>query len=78
MHEKELHVLLLLATSCFQLLLIEEISKKRKRRKIWFKEWLRKGNTLETYNTIISEFQPQDRYIYREYLRMNCETFKVS
>ena len=59
MDEKELHLLLLLATFCGQLFLIEEISKKRKRRKIWVKEWLRKRNTLVAYNTIISEFQLQ-------------------
>ena len=80
MDEKELYLLLLLATSCCQLLLLEEFSKKRKRRKIWVKELLRKRSTLGTYNSIISEFQLQDCYSYRkyqEYLRMNCETFKV-
>ena len=78
MDEKELRLLLLLVTSCCQLLLLEEISKKRKRRKIWVKEWLRQRNTLEAYNTIVSEFQLHDHYSYRKYLRMNCETFKVS
>ena len=78
MDEKELLLLLLLATSCSQLLLLEEISKKIKQRKIWVKGWLRKKNTLGAYNTIISEFQLQDRYSYRKYLRMNCETFKIS
>ena len=48
-------------SSCCQLLLLEEISKKRKLRKIWIKEWFRERNTLGTYNTIISEFQLQDR-----------------
>ena len=60
MDEKELRLLLLLVTSCCQLLLLEEISKKRKRRKIWVKEWAPQRNTLEAYNTIISEFQLQD------------------
>ena len=78
MDEKELRLLLLLATSCCQLLLLKEISKKRKRRKTWVKEWLRKRNTLGTYNTIISEFQLQDRYSYRKHLRMNCEMYKES
>ena len=44
MHEKELHVLLLLATSCFQLLLIEEISKKKNEEKFG----LRSGCGKET------------------------------
>ena len=70
MDEKELRLLLLLATSCCQLLLLEEISKKRKRRKIWANESLRKRNTLGAYTTIISEFQLQDRYSYRKYLRI--------
>ena len=58
MDEKELRLLLLLATSFCQLLLLEEISKKRKRRKIWVKEWLRKINTLEAYSSIISAKRP--------------------
>ena len=78
MDEKELHLLLLLTTSCCQLLFPEEISKNRKRRKIWVKEWLQKRNTVGKFNTIISEFQLQDRYSYRKYLRINCEMFKVS
>ena len=63
----ELRRLLLLATSSCQLLLLEEISKKTKRRKIWVMEWLRKRNTLGAYNTIISEFQLPYHYNYRKY-----------
>ena len=73
MDEKEFRLFLLLATSCCLIIFLEEISKKRKRKKNWVTEWLRKRNTLGAYNTIISEFQLQDRYSYRKYLRMNCE-----
>ena len=78
MDEEELHLLLLLGTSCCRLLLLEEISKNRKRRKIWVKERLRKRNILGAYYTIISDFQLQARYSYCKSLRINCETFKAS
>ena len=63
----ELRRLLLLAKSSCQLLLLEEISKKRKQRKIWVKEWIWKRNILGAYNTIISEFQLPYHYSYRKY-----------
>ena len=36
--------------------------KRRKKRKIWVWEWLRRRETLEEHNTIASGFQLQDRY----------------
>ena len=66
--EKEFHLLQLLAKSSCQLLILVEISKKRKKRNIWVKEWLKKRNRLGAYN-IISEFQLQGRYSYRKHLK---------
>ena len=50
--QKELRLLLLLAISRCQLLLLKEIRKKGKRIKIWVKEWLRKRNTLRACSRI--------------------------
>ena len=75
-HEDTL--LLLLATCICQTIFLYQLPfMKRKRPKMWVKEWLHRRETLEAYNTIVSEFQLQDRYSYQRYLKMNCETFEV-
>ena len=70
-------LLLLAVCICQTVTLCQFPFKKRKKRKIWVKEWLRRQETLGAYNNIASELQLQDCYSYRRYLRMNCETFEV-
>ena len=78
MNFDEDYLLLILAVCICQTTLLCQLPfKKRKKCTVWVKEWLRRRNTRGAYNTIVSELQLQDRYSYRRYLRMNCETFGV-
>lgn len=66
-----------MATSGYQLLLLDKIPRKRKPRKVWFNAGLQKRTTFGVHNTIIFKLHLQDRYRYRKYLRVNCEMFKI-
>ena len=49
--------------------------KKRKRRKMWAKSWLMQRDTKSAFNMILQEFRLGDKDMFRNYLRMNTDTF---
>ena len=56
-------LLLLLAVCIFQAAFLCQLPfKKRKNRKTWLKDWLRRRETFGAYNNIVSELQLKDRY----------------
>ena len=62
-----------------QLLLFQKEGKSGitvKKRKIWVKTWLRRRNYLGIYNTLVQEFQTEDRFEYSTFLRMLPEHFE--
>ena len=47
--------------------------KKRKKKRIWCKDWLKKRNVDESYTTIFHELQDGHEVDFRDYLRMSVK-----
>ena len=68
---------LLISYSAYELSKSPVIIKKKRQRKVWVKQWL-KRKEQSTYVTLINEFRLRDQEEFRKYLRMNTTTFEVS
>ena len=55
----------------------DEQVKKRKKRSIWIKPWLKNRLRTSAYQNIFQELRLKDNEEFRQYLRMNTETYKV-
>ena len=71
--EETLLLLILLIASDFN------VKKKRKKRtrRFWMREWLAIRHEKSAYYNILTELQNTDTEHYRNYLRMNHETFQI-
>ena len=49
---------------------------KKKKRKIWVKEWLLARENKSVYNNLFQELRVDDAESYRRYLRMNTDTLQ--
>ena len=61
--------------ACSAVIVACAAKKKRKRRRMWAKPWLLLRDTKSAYNMILQEFRLGDRDSFRNFLRMNTETF---
>ena len=52
---------------------ILEKRNKRKKRRWWFKPWIKRRNTLGASNTLLVEWTSEDRDMYKNHLRMSRE-----
>ena len=68
--------ILLLATG-IKLVEDGEKVKKRKKRSIWMKPWLKNRLRTSAYQNIFQEVHLKDSEEFRRYLRMNTETYQV-
>ena len=73
--EKTLAILLL-ATG-IKLVEDGEKVKKRKKRSVWMKPWLKNRLRTSAYQNIFQELRLKDSKEFRRYLRMNTETYQV-
>ena len=73
--EKALAILLL-ATG-IKLVEDGEKVKKRKKRSVWMKPWLKNRLRTSAYQNIFQELRLKDSEEFRRYLRMNTETYQV-
>ena len=55
----------------------DEQVKKRKKRSIWIKPWLKNRLRTSAYQNIFQELRLKDNEEFRRYLRMNTETYQV-
>lgn len=55
---------------------LSKVGKKRKR-KVWMKDWLRERESKGAYSNILQELRLRDQENFRKYLRMNTTTFEV-
>ena len=71
--EETLLLLILIIASDFN------VKKKRKKRtkRFWMRKWLAMRHEKSSYYNILAELQNSDTEHYRNYLRMNHETFQV-
>ena len=51
--------------------------RQKKRRSCWVNEWLNRRNSLNAYQTILSERRLNDAEYFRRYLKMNTELCEV-
>lgn len=49
--------------------------KKKKKKRIWCKDWLKKRSTFGSTATILHELQSSEEHDFRNYLRMSVSTF---
>ena len=61
--------------ACSAVIVACAAKKKRKRRRMWAKPWLLQRDTKSAYKMILQEFRLGDRDSFRNFLRMNTETF---
>ena len=55
-----------------------EKRKNRRKKKFWVRKWLQERETRSAYIQILRELALCDEDHFRRYLRMDCDTFKVS
>ena len=75
--------ILLLAALCGATVAVKAIAEdletcKKKKERIWAREWLLERPNKEAYNDILSELHLTDQKDFRKFLRMNTETFQVA
>ena len=75
--------ILLLAALCGATVAVKAIAEdletcKKKKKRIWAREWLLERPNKEAYNDILSELHLTDQKDFRKFLRMNTETFQVA
>ena len=56
----------------------EVLKKKKKKRRIWVKEWLAEREAKGGYNLLVSQLMQTDTLDYRRFMRMNVETFQAN
>ena len=52
--------------------------KQRKKKDFWVRSWFQRRKSLSNYHRFLSELRCEDQQNFREYLRINPETFDVS
>ena len=55
----------------------DEQVKKRKKRSVWMKPWLKNRLRTSAYQNIFQELRLKDKEEFRRYLRINTETYQV-
>ena len=75
--------ILLLAALCGATVAVKAIAEdletcKKKKKRIWAREWLLERPNKGAYNGILSELHLTDQKDFRKFLRMNTETFQVA
>ena len=73
--EKALAILLL--ATAIKLIEDGKKVKKRKKRSVWMKPWLKNRLRTSAYQNIFEELRLKDSEEFRQYLRMNTETYQV-
>ena len=79
MNERDENIIVCLAASvgAYAAILYSTKSSKKKRR-VWVKKWLLEPQKTGAYNGIVSDLRLTDREDFRNFLRMNTETFQVN
>ena len=74
---KEKILLEIILNSTLVLTEIMNKKKRKKRRAVWVKDWLKRREQKGAYNNIISELRLVDLLYYTRYIHMNPATSKV-
>ena len=74
---KEKILLEIILNSTLVLTEIMNKKKRKKRRAVWVKDWLKRREQKGAYNNIIGELRLVDLLYYKRYIRMNPATSKV-
>ena len=64
------------AVSIFQSVYIRKRRRRTKRRIIWTRDWLLRREELGAFNCLISELRAGDAPSYRNFMRLDAETFE--
>jgi hypothetical protein len=51
--------------------------KKRKKRSVWVKEWLKKRDELSMFFNLYGELRDYDPFEFKKYIRMDSQTLEV-